>query len=91
MKTLLKFYADWCGPCKAVAPTIDKLAEELKDQIIVQPVNIDDNPQVRADYGIRSIPAFVLVEDGKEIARRQGGGSYSEMKGWILGESEKDS
>lgn len=83
MLTLLKFYADWCGPCKAMIPTMDKLKEEFSDDVIFSDVNIDDNPQVRAQYGIRSIPAFVLVKDGQEIDRKVGSATYGDLETWL--------
>jgi len=80
--TLLKFWAPWCRPCQNMAPIIEKIDAE-DDLLIVQNVNIDDNPNVRQEYNIRSIPAFVLVKDRKEIARKVGSGTYSEMKEFI--------
>lgn len=84
MLTLLKFYADWCGPCKNMAPLVEKLDAE-DEMLIVSNVNIDDNPQLRAEYGIRSIPAFVLLEDRKEVARKIGSCTFSELKEFVDG------
>lgn len=84
MITIIKFYADWCGPCKALQPTWDKIKEEFAESVIFQDVNIDDNPQTRADYNVRSIPAFVMIKDRQEIARRQGGGTFSELEDWVI-------
>lgn len=83
MLTLLKFKAEWCGPCKAMLPTMDAIKEEFKDTVIVSDVDIDDNPQLRVEYHIRSIPAFVLIKDRKEIARSVGSKTLSEMKDWL--------
>lgn len=82
MLTLLKFYADWCGPCKAMTPVVEQLDAE-DDNLIVTNINIDDNPQVRADYHIRSIPAFVLLKDRQEVARRTGSATLTELKKWV--------
>jgi len=85
--TLLKFYADWCGPCKAMAPTVIQVVEELQDEVVLSEVNIDDNPQLRAEYGIRSIPSFVLLKGTEEVSRKIGSCSASELKDWITNES----
>jgi len=81
--TLMKFYADWCGPCKAMQPTMDQLKESYKDEVIFVDVNIEDNPQTRAEFFVRTIPTFVLVKDRKEIARKQGSATVYEMSDWI--------
>lgn len=83
MLTLLRFHATWCGPCKALEPTMDQLKIELKDYVKFADIDIESNPQLRVDYGIRSIPAIVLTEDGKEVARRTGGASYTDLLDWI--------
>lgn len=83
MLTLLKFHAEWCNPCKAMAPIVEQIKDEYSDTLIVQDVNIDDNPQLRADYSVRSIPTFVLIKDGKEIDRKNGSGTLSEMMEWL--------
>jgi thioredoxin 1 len=82
MLTLLKFEASWCKPCQALAPIVKQLDEE-DETLIVTAVDIDDNPQLRADYHIRSVPTLVLISEGKEIARRTGGGLLSELKAWV--------
>jgi len=82
MQTLLKFHASWCGPCKAMAPIVEQLDAE-DDNLIVTSVDIDDNPQLRADYNIRSIPAFVLLENRKEVARKVGSCTLSELRSFV--------
>jgi thioredoxin len=86
MLTVIKFFADWCGPCKAMQPTWEKLQEELKDEVIFSSIDIDANSQIRAEYGIRSIPTFVLIEDGEEVDRKNGSMTYTEMKEWLEGD-----
>lgn len=83
MITILKFYADWCGPCNALKPTWDKIQEDLSDEFIFQAVDIEANPQTRAEFYVRTIPMFIAVQDGKEIARKQGASSYTELKDWL--------
>ncbi len=82
MLTLLKFYAEWCKPCAALKPTIEKLDAE-DDYLIVSNVDIDDNPQLKVDYSIRSIPTLVLLRDGEEVARKVGSSSLGELKAWV--------
>lgn len=62
---LVDFWAPWCGPCRAFAPTIDQLAEEFDSQAIVGKLNVDDHQQVAARYGIQSIPTLMIFSNGK--------------------------
>lgn len=64
---LVDFYADWCGPCKMMAPTIEQLAEELADIAVIGKLNVDDSEEIAAQYGIMSIPTLVVFKDGKAV------------------------
>lgn len=68
---LVDFYADWCGPCKAIAPIIDELAEEVTDAKVVK-VNTEESPELSVKFGIRSIPTFILLKDGIEVNKQVG-------------------
>ena len=62
---LLDFFADWCGPCRVLLPTVEKLAEKHADDFVIAKVNVDKNPELAQQFGVRSIPALFFVQDGK--------------------------
>ena len=66
---LLDFYADWCGPCQALLPTVERLAEKYKEDFIVRKINVDKNPQLAQQFKVRSIPALFILKD-KEIQEK---------------------
>jgi len=79
---LVDFFADWCGPCRMVAPVIEEIAKEYGEKIIVGKVDVDANSQVAGKYGVMSIPTVILFNAGKEVARQVGFGGkeiYVEM------------
>jgi len=65
---LVDFYADWCGPCKMVAPIVDEIAEECTD-VTVGKVNVDENPDIAAAYGVMSIPTLIVFKNGAEYGK----------------------
>ena len=83
LPVLVDFYADWCGPCKMMAPVIAKMAEEFEGRIKVGKCNVDENMQLAQQYRISSIPAFILFRDGKPAATYVGAMSASELKNKI--------
>lgn len=76
--TLIDFWAPWCGPCRALGPTIDKLADDLGERAQIAKVNIDDNPQLAAKYGVASIPTVMIFKDGEPTEKLVGIRSYTE-------------
>ena len=64
---LVDFYADWCGPCKAIAPIVEELASEYVDRIDVRKVDVDSNPELAGQFGIRGIPTLLLFKNGKPV------------------------
>ena len=68
---LLDFYADWCGPCRMVAPIVEEIAAE-NDDIVVAKVNVDDQPELASEFGVFSIPTLVVMKDGKVAAKSAG-------------------
>ena len=76
---LLDFWAEWCGPCKMIAPILDEVAKEYGDRVQVTKINIDENPQTPPKFGIRGIPTLMLFKDGKVEAQRVGALSKSQL------------
>ncbi len=66
---LVDFWAEWCGPCRLIAPTVDKIAETHGEQITVAKLNVDENPQTAMDYDVMSIPTLIVYQDGVEKKR----------------------
>lgn len=66
---MVDFWAEWCGPCRAVSPILDKIAEEHADKISIVKLNVDDNPETAMKYGITSIPAMYVFRDGEIVKR----------------------
>jgi thioredoxin 1 len=66
---LVDFYADWCGPCKALAPVIEELAQEFTGRLKVARLNVDENTELSSKYGVQSIPTLLLFRDGQEVDR----------------------
>jgi thioredoxin 1 len=69
---LVDFWATWCGPCRALGPIIEEVAERFKDSVKVTKLNIDENPKVTAQFGVMSIPTLILFKDGKPLERLVG-------------------
>lgn len=80
---LLDFWAEWCGPCKMIAPVLDAIAEEYKDRLRVVKLNIDENPQTPPKYNIRGIPTLLLFRDGAVAAQQVGAVSKAQLQSFI--------
>ncbi len=70
--TVVDFWAEWCGPCRAIGPVIEELAKQYEGKIKVGKVNVDHNPQVSVNYGITSIPAILFIKGGKIVDKQIG-------------------
>ncbi len=82
---LVDFWADWCGPCKMIAPALEELSEELGDRVIVAKMDIMENPHVPGQMGVQSIPYLVLYKDGAPVANMRGAAPKSQLKSWLEG------
>lgn len=83
MITVIDFYADWCGPCIAMKPILEKVVEEMKEKVILEKVNVDENQKRAAEFGIMSIPTLVIIKDGKEVDRKMGLQFEPILKQWL--------
>ncbi len=78
--TLIDFWAEWCGPCKAIAPTVEALADEYAGKLRVGKLNVDENPSAPAKFGIRGIPALLLFKGGQVVEQIVGVRPKSDIK-----------
>jgi thioredoxin len=80
---LLDFYADWCGPCKSLLPSVEKLAKKYEGEIFIQKVNVDRFPELAQNFGVRSIPALFMIQDKKVLEKIQGYQSEAALESFI--------
>jgi thioredoxin 2 len=80
---LIDFWAEWCGPCHMAAPEVKKVAAEAAGRAVVLKVDTDRHPDVAARYGVRGIPNFVVVRDGRTVRQQSGVVSHAEMLRWL--------
>ncbi|HYY66111.1 MAG TPA: thioredoxin [Nitrososphaeraceae archaeon] len=83
LPVLVDFWAEWCGPCKMVGPTVEQLSQTMAGKIKVAKLNVDENQEIAMKYGIRSIPSLILFKAGKEIARTVGAASKESYQKFI--------
>jgi len=80
---LVDFWAEWCGPCRMLGPVIDELSAEFEGRVKVVKLNIDDNPEIPAKYGVRSIPTLMLFKDGEAVDTKIGSLPKTKLQSWL--------
>jgi thioredoxin 1 len=83
---LVDFWAEWCAPCKMIAPSLEEISNELGEQVTVVKLNIDDNPDAPAKYGVRGIPTMILFKNGAPAATKVGAAPKTQLQSWLEGE-----
>jgi thioredoxin 1 len=80
---MVDFWAEWCGPCKALSPIVDEVANEVSGKMKVVKVNIDENPNAPTKYGVRGIPTLMVFKDGELVDTKVGGMSKTQLNDWL--------
>jgi thioredoxin 1 len=80
---LVDFWAEWCGPCKMIGPALEEIAGDLKGQVKVVKVNIDENPMTPTNYQVRGIPTLIMFKNGKPSDTKVGALPKSQLKAWV--------
>jgi len=80
---LVDFWAEWCGPCKMIAPVLEELVKELGDTVTIAKVNVEENPETPTNFGVRGIPTMILFKDGAPVATKVGALPKEKLKAWI--------
>ncbi|QIE57127.1 thioredoxin [Pikeienuella piscinae] len=80
---VVDFWAEWCGPCKQIGPSLEEIAAEMGDDVIIAKVNIDDNPNAPSRYGVRGIPTMILFKDGQAASTKVGAAAKTAIESWI--------
>ena len=80
---VVDFWAEWCGPCKMMSPIVDEVSESFEGKVKVVKINIDENPNIPTQYGIRGIPTFIVFKSGQAVETKVGGMSKSQFTDWV--------
>ena len=80
---LVDFWAEWCGPCKAIGPSLEEMSVEMKDKLKIVKINVDENPTTSQNYSIRSIPALMIFKNGEKISEKMGALPKSALQAWV--------
>ncbi|WP_426267252.1 thioredoxin TrxA [Sphingomonas sp. LHG3443-2] len=82
---LVDFWAEWCGPCKMIAPALEELSQTMGDKVTIAKLNIDENPDTPGKYGVRGIPTMLLFKNGEPVAQKVGAMPKSQLAAWLEG------
>src|ERR1700720_1658847 len=82
---VVDFWAEWCGPCRMIAPALEEIAGSLGGKVKILKLNVDENPQAAAKYGIMSIPTLMIFKDGQPASRQVGAAPKQKLEQWITG------
>ncbi|WP_298962295.1 thioredoxin [uncultured Roseibium sp.] len=80
---VVDFWAEWCGPCKMIAPALEEISEEMGEQVKITKLNIDENQDMAMKYGVRSIPMLILFKGGEPMATQVGAAPKAKLSDWI--------
>ena len=80
---LVDYWAEWCGPCKMIGPSLEEIANELGEKVVIAKLNIDDHPNAPAKYGVRGIPTMILFKNGEPAATKVGAEPKSRLQAWL--------
>ncbi len=82
---LVDFWAEWCGPCKMIGPSLEEISDELAGKVVIAKINIDESPDAPGKYGVRGIPTMILFKNGEIADTKVGAAPKSALKGWLEG------
>ena len=82
---VVDFWAEWCGPCKMIGPSLEEISDEMAGKIKIVKVNVDENPNSPAQMGVRGIPALFIFKDGEVVANQAGAAPKAKLQDWIKG------
>ena len=80
---VVDFWAEWCGPCKQIAPVLEEISGEMEGKVAIAKINVDDNPNVAAKYGIRGLPTLMMFKGGELVAAKPGANAKGVYVNWI--------
>ncbi|MGQ7791005.1 thioredoxin [Faunimonas sp. B44] len=80
---VVDFWAEWCGPCKMIAPHLESIATEMNGRVKIVKINVDENQRTAAKYGVRSIPTLIMFKNGEAVDMKVGAGPKSDLQKWI--------